>query len=118
MKVKDLIQAGDFQVLNEGDNPDRELTVPYCCDLLSVAMGRMPSDSAWVTVMGNVNTLAVATLADASCIVLAEGSNLDEPSLNKAREQGITVFRTEMPIFSAALMIHDRMKCSAASACS
>jgi hypothetical protein len=106
MKVLDLIKKGDFKVLNEGGNPEREIKLPYCCDLLSIAMGRMPADSAWVTVMGNINTLAVAALADAACIILAEGSDLDEPAKNKAMEQGITVLRTELPIFEAALMVY------------
>lgn len=106
MKVSDLIHAGIFKVLNEGDNPEREIKAPYCCDLLSIAMGRMPADSAWVTVMGNINTLAVATLADAACIILAEGSSLDEPALIKAREQSITVFQTEEAIFDAALKLY------------
>jgi len=106
MTVYDLIHKGDFKVLNEGDNPNREISVPFCCDLLSIAMGRMPTNSAWVTVMGNINTLAVATLADAACIILAEGSVLDEPARNKAEEQGITVFLTDLPIFDAALIIY------------
>ena len=105
MRVNDLIQEGCFKVLN-GGNLDREISVPYCCDLLSIAMGRMPANSAWVTVMGNINTLAVAALADAACIILAEGSHLDEPALNKAKELEITVFETELPIFDAALAIY------------
>lgn len=109
MKVNDLILTSGFKVMNEGDNPDREILIPYCCDLLSIAMGKMPADSAWVTVMGNINTLAVATLADASCIILAEGSRLDEPALKKAKEQGITVLMTELPIFDAALIIYQRL---------
>lgn len=109
MKVNDLILTSGFKVVNEGDNPDREILVPYCCDLLSIAMGKMPADSAWVTVMGNINTLAVATLADASCIILAEGSRLDEPALNKAKEQGITVLMTELPIFEAALIVYQEL---------
>lgn len=106
MKVYDLIHEGSFMVLNEGDNVQREISVPYCCDLLSIAMGKMPANSAWVTVMGNINTLAVATLADASCIILAEGSKLDEPALIKAKEQGITVLETELPIFEAAQTVY------------
>lgn len=106
MTVYDLIQTGDFEVLNEGDHQEREISVPFCCDLLSVAMGKMPAGSAWVTVMGNINTLAVATLADASLILLAEGSNLDEVARSKAKEQGITVLITELPIFTAALDIY------------
>ena len=106
MTVYDLIQTGDFEVLNEGDHQEREISVPFCCDLLSVAMSKMPAGSAWVTVMGNINTLAVATLADASLILLAEGSNLDEVARSKAKEQGITVLVTELPIFTAALDIY------------
>ena len=109
MKVLELIQDGSFKVLNEGNNSDREISVPYCCDLLSVAMGRMPANSAWVTVMGNVNTLAVATLADAACIILAEGSQLDDPALNKAKQQEITVLWTELPIFEAALTVYQKL---------
>ncbi len=106
MKVNDIVEKCGFTVLNLGDSPDREISAPYCCDLLSIAMGKMPADSAWVTVMGNINTLAVATLADASCIVLAEGSSLDEAAVQKAKEQGITVLATELPIFDAALRIY------------
>ncbi|MDF2485176.1 MAG: hypothetical protein K0R46_1344 [Herbinix sp.] len=109
MKLYDLVQDGCFKVLNEGSTSEREILAPYCCDLLSVAMGRMPADSAWVTVMGNVNTLAVASLADAACIILAEGSHLDEPALNKAKQQDITVFETEMPIFDAAFLIYQKL---------
>lgn len=109
MKVCDLIQEDNFKVLNEGEDSQREILMPYCCDLLSIAMGKMPADSAWVTVMGNMNTLAVAALADASCIILAEGSHLDEPAQNKAREQGIWVFQTELPIFDAALIVYQKL---------
>ena len=107
MRVNDLVQESFLKVLN-GGNLDREISAPYCCDLLSIAMGRMPANSAWVTVMGNINTLAVAALADAACIILAEGSHLDEPALNKAKELEMTVFETELPIFEAALAIYRR----------
>lgn len=109
MKVNEMINSCGFKVLNAGDNSDREILVPYCCDLLSIAMGRMPADSAWVTVMGNINTLAVAALADASCIILAEGAILDEPAMTKAKEQGVTVLATELPIFDAALMVYQKL---------
>ena len=99
----------DFKVVNKGSNVDREITTPYCCDLLSIAMGKMPAGAAWVTVMGNVNTLAVACLTDAACIILAEGSKLDEQALIKAKEKDITVLATEMPIFEAALAINQNI---------
>ena len=110
MKVKDIIDNNNLKLLNEGSNWDREIRAPYCCDLLSIAMGKMPAGSAWVTVMANVNTLAVASLAEAACIVLAEGSKLDDAALGKAKEQGITVLTTELPVFDAALLIYQKLR--------
>ena len=69
-------------------------------------MSRAPSDCAWVTVMANINTLAVASLADASCIILAEGTDLDEMCRAKAKAQGICVFKTALPVFDAVQIIH------------
>lgn len=106
MTVKDLMDTGKFQVVSPGDDTERVIEKVFCCDLLSVAMGRAPSGCAWVTVMGNMNTLAVASLADAACVILAEGMELDGASVKKAEEQGITVFASEEPVFDTALEIY------------
>jgi len=109
MTVRELIDSGLFEVINRGDNLDREITKPFCCDLLSIAMGRAPEGCVWVTVMGNMNTLAVAALADAACLVMAEGAALDEMALKKAEDQGITVMKTELPVFEAAYLVRQRL---------
>ena len=106
MTVQELIDSGSFQIINVGEDTDRAITVPFCCDLLSIAMGRAPAGCAWVTVMGNMNTLAVATLADASCIIMAEGTALDDIAMKKAKDQEITVLATELPVFDAALKVY------------
>ncbi|MDO4268868.1 MAG: hypothetical protein Q4C73_10380 [Eubacteriales bacterium] len=110
MKVQDLIDSGEFAVVCQGEGAEREITKPFCCDLLSVAMGRAPAGCAWVTVMGNMNTLAVASLADAACIIMAEGASLDEMALKKAGQQDITVLSTEQPEFEAALAVWKRLQ--------
>lgn len=107
MKVSDMSVISDFKLLS--DINDTEITKVFCCDLLSVAMGKAPSGSAWVTVMANVNTLAVASLADVACVILAEGAVFDEALINKAKEEGITVFKTDLPVFDAALLIHNSL---------
>lgn len=106
MTVQNLIDSGIFRLVNAGESPEREITVPFCCDLLSIAMGKAPAGCAWVTVMGNMNTLAVASLADAACIIMAEGAVLDDMAMKKAKEQEITVLDTELPIFDAALKVY------------
>ena len=107
MTVRELIDQNLAEVVNAGEELDRKITKVFCCDLLSIAMGRAPAGCVWVTVMANINTLAVASLADAACIVLAEGARLDENAAKKAEDQGITVLASERPIFDLALSVHD-----------
>lgn len=108
MTVQELIDSGLFAVVNVGDDTQREITKPFCCDLLSIAMGRAPAGCAWVTVMGNMNTLAVASLTDAACVIMAESATLDDVAMKKAVEQEITVLKTDLPIFEAALAVREK----------
>lgn len=109
MNVKELIELGVFDVVNAGENMEQEISKPFCCDLLSICMSKTPENAAWVTVMGNVNTLAVLSLTDAACIILAEGAVFDEPASNKAKALNVTVLRTELPVFEAALLVHNQL---------
>lgn len=109
MTVKELIESELFAVVNTGAGIDTKITGMFCCDLLSIAMGKAFAGCAWVTVMGNINTLAVASLTEAACIILAEGQELDEQAVKKAKEQEITVLKTELPVFEAALRVHQEL---------
>lgn len=110
MIVRDIVENLGYEVINEGDRMDSEVTGTACCDLLSIAMGNVPADSAWVTVMSNINTLAVASLCDAACVVLAYNAQTTEDFQAKAIQTGITVLRTKKPTFDAALEIHELIK--------
>ena len=108
MTVRELIDTGKYRIINEADT-DRTIDKIFCCDLLSIAMGKAPSDCAWITVMANINTLAVASLADVAVVVLAEGSRLDEAAVAKAAEQSINVIATDDPIFETGVFIKEKM---------
>ncbi len=105
MNNNDLFSIEEFKVLNEGSV--KPVTSVYCSDLLSSVMGRAKSETAWVTVMGNINAVAVAVLADISVIVLAGNAAANEDFLSKAQEEGITVISSSLPIFETALKIHE-----------
>jgi len=100
----ELAAACGFEIAcGEGD---REVTGGiYCCDLLSIVMGRAPADCAWVTVMGNLNSIAVAVLADTACIVLAEGMALDDDAKARGIQQGVTVLKTALPVYEASAAV-------------
>lgn len=97
MTVKDFCDKNKL-TMETGDG-GREVSGIYCCDLLSIVMGRAPADCVWVTVMGNLNAVAVAVLADTACIVLAENMPLDADARSRAEAEGVTIIKSKLPVY-------------------
>lgn len=108
MQIKDLNTLPDFEELVPSDFPEDEISTSYCCDLLSVAMKGAPAQCAWCTVMNNINTLAVASLTDAACVILCCGIHPTPEVLEKAVQQHICLYQTNLPVFQAALEVYKK----------
>ena len=104
MTVLQLSEKLGFEVVCMPE-PDREVTGGYAGDLLSWVMGRARAGDAWVTIMSNVNIVAVATLADPSCIVLSENVRADAEVIEKAQTMGVNVLMTKDDTFAACVRI-------------
>ena len=109
MFVKELVEKCCFDIVNITEE-NSEISGVYCCDLLSVVMGKAFSGCAWVTVMGNVNSIAVATLVEMACIILADGATLDDTAMMKAKQHNITILKSDKPVFETALAVHSALK--------
>ncbi len=110
MTVKDLTEKLGLSVLVAGDT-EREVTGGYCGDLLSWVMGRAQSGDCWITVMGNINAVAVAVLADCACIVLSESATLDEDARRRAEMQDVTILSSEKNTYALALELGKLLCC-------
>lgn len=108
MTVNDLLKIEGFKsaVLHDGE---REIEGVYIGDLLSWVMGKADSGDAWITIMSNINILAVASLADCACVILSEGVTLDEETLKTADEKGINVIYFNDSSFHAAVKINEML---------
>ena len=84
-------------------NGTREVNGVYIGDLLSWVMGRAKADSAWITIRSNINVVAVASLADTSCVILAEGVTADSEVIKTANEKGVNILSSDKPIYETAL---------------
>ena len=103
MKVNELLSHG-FESLSLPDG-EREIDGVYIGDLLSWVMGRAQMDNAWITIMTNVNVIAVASLADTSCVILAEGVDMPEDLVQTAKEKDVNILRSPDPIYETALRL-------------
>ena len=104
MKVNELIEKLSLEVLSEGET-DREITGCYSGDLLSWVMSKAKDGDVWLTVMGNINAIAVAVLCDCACIVLTDKAALDDDARLKAESMSIPVLQSEKSTFDLAVEI-------------
>ena len=59
------------------------------------------------TIMSNINTVAVATLVDVSCILLAEDVMPDEELINVATAKGVNIISTPLSAYKAAIKLSE-----------
>ena len=90
--------------------PEKEISGAYIGDLLSWVMGKAEQSHVWLTIMSNINTVAVATLADTSCILLCEDVRADGELLRTASEKGVNILSTDLTSFEAAVKIKDAVR--------
>ncbi|MBR5120078.1 MAG: hypothetical protein IKV02_03690 [Clostridia bacterium] len=101
MKVCDVAEKFSLKPLSVADS-SREITGVYIGDLLSWVMGRAESGDAWITIMSNINIVAVASLADVACIILAEGVVPDENVCITALQKGINIYTSDKTAYELA----------------
>lgn len=93
-----------------GDAGETEWDGVYAGDLLSRAMSHVKFDNVWITIMANTNVIAVASLTEAACVILAEGVELLPDALEAARENGINVFSSTLTVYELCAKIADALK--------
>ena len=98
MTVYDLSKNSQFNVLTMPE-PEREISGVYIGDLLSWVMGRASEGDAWITIMTNLNVIAVASLADTACVILAEGVTPDRELCGIAKAKCINLLGGEDSTF-------------------
>lgn len=109
MTVQQMADRLSLTTLSEVD-ADREIDGVYIGDLLSWVMGRAKSDNVWITIMSNINIVAVASLADVACVILAEGVSLDESVRETAKQKGVNIYSSDQTAYQLAAEMAELLK--------
>lgn len=104
MKICELAQQLNLECICCPD-PDKEINGAYIGDLLSWVMGRAASGNVWITIMSNINIVAVAALADVSAVILAEGVTVDDKIKETAQLKSINLFTANQPAYEIAVAV-------------
>ena len=91
---------------------DQELKGAYTSDLLSDVMANAKGGGALITIQAHKNTVAVATLASLSVIIICNSRPLPEDMLEAAKDEGIAVLRTKENQFTVSGKIWEMLLAS------
>ena len=79
----------------------------YACDMLSWIMGHIKRDNiALITILSNMNLIAVASLLGCSAIIFREGITPSEEVIRQAKQERIALYGSD----ADALAIYEGIK--------
>jgi len=101
--VKTFELAEKLNLKKLSGDADRDVESCYISDLLSRVLGGCQSGDIWITVQSSLNMVAVAVMTDASCVILPEGLTAPDNVIDKANEEGMTIFTSDESAYSLAV---------------
>ena len=102
MTVAEVAEALGLGIETGQENLDRSITGGCVSDLLSYVMGSAAAGNLWITIQVHPNIVGVAELLDLAGIVVADGQELDSPTIEKAGEHGIPLLASQETAFTLA----------------
>ena len=109
MNVQKMAATLGFAFAAGEHSGEREVCGIYACDMLSRALARAEKSCAWVTIVGHVNTIAVAVQREVACVIVADGAAVDEEAIAAANHEGMPVLTTSMTATEAVVRLHALM---------
>jgi hypothetical protein len=99
VKLTELIQKLNLGIRSAKANLDREVTGGYASDLLSDVIANGKEGNIWVTLQVHHNIVAVASMKDLAGIILVNGREPEQETVEKAEAENLVIMVTEMPAF-------------------
>lgn len=106
MKVGEMAEQADLDVKAASDSLDTEVTGGFAADLISTVMAKAKEGNVWVTWHVHPNIVAAALAVKLSAIVLIQGRQPEEETIQKAQQEGIPILVSKLPAFETIGRLH------------
>lgn len=95
MYLQTILDHLDLTLLTEKRDFSRiHIDSAYMSDLLSCVMTGAKPQSVWVTLIANINIVAVASLLEISAIIITENAQPNQETIDRANMEGIVLLST------------------------
>jgi len=99
VKLTELIQKLNLDVRSAKANLEREVTGGYASDLLSDVIANGKEGNIWITLQIHHNIVAVASMNNLAGIILVNGREPEQETVEKAETEKLVLMVTELPTF-------------------
>lgn len=99
MKLTELIRELNLSVRSANGNLERQVAGGYAGDLLSDVLAHGREGDLWVTLQVHQNIVAIASMKSLAGIVLINGREPDQETIEKAEAENVVIMVSRMPAF-------------------
>ena len=108
MKIREIAEILNADVLAEGMGLDREVASAFGSDMMSDVLAYVNNQAVLLTGLNNPQAVRTAGMMDMPCIVFVRGKRPDESILAIARDMDITVLATDLKMYPACGMLYEK----------
>lgn len=102
MKLEEIVEKFDLEVVSGESNLNRDVEHGYVSDLMSDVIANAQEGDIWITLQVHVNIVAVASMKELSGIILIGGRHPEEPTLEKAKAENMPILISGLSAFEMA----------------
>ncbi|TNF06836.1 MAG: hypothetical protein EP317_05880 [Bacillota bacterium] len=106
-KIKDLVNQ-NYLVLTDTNLLENTYDGIYATDLLSQAIHAAKHKQALITIIANLNTVAVAMMMELSLIIISSHKEVSQKIIDKANEEHITIISTKLHTHEVIIDMYQR----------
>ncbi len=99
MNLIEIVEKLQLTVKTGAGFLDKEIKRGYVSDLMSDVMGNSNEGDLWVTLQIHQNIVAVAVMKSLGGIILINGREPEEDTVQKAEAEGLPILVSDMPAF-------------------
>lgn len=99
IRLAEIIKTLQLKVVCGDQFLDKEIKGGYVSDLLSDVIANINEGDIWITLQGHPNIIAVAVLKELAGIILINGHEPDEETIEKAVAEQLPIITSDLPAF-------------------
>ena len=107
MKLEAVRRILNCQVITGQDKLDEEVGVGCGADLMSDVLAFIKPNALLLTGLTNVQSVRTAEIAEVRAIVYVRGKLPDKEAIDLAKEKGIVLLCTSLPMYESCGRLHE-----------